>query len=81
MRALFTRLLDLFRRNELENELSEHVHRIYHMENDISRLTQVVELKEIENERLLNDITELSEYVKELETSLAEAALMTSDLT
>jgi len=48
-----------------------------YLENRIERLEETIELKDIENDRLINDISELNDYILDLEAALAEVSLMT----
>ena len=48
----------------------------HHLQGRVSRLECQLEEKEIECDQLTANLAELSEYVQELETALAEAHLM-----
>jgi len=63
----------------LVDHLEEREDTIAVLENEIKDLEAQLELKDIEIERQLNDIAELNDYVQDLEASLAEVSLMTSD--
>ena len=65
--------------DEIRDETEGLEEEISRLENKITDLENELEQADAHNDRLLGDVTELQEYVQELETALAESYLMSAD--
>jgi chromosome segregation ATPase len=65
--------------DELRLEIESLETREQYLQNRCNNLECKLEEEQINSDKLLNDISELNDYVKELETALAEACLMSKE--
>lgn len=59
-----------------KDDLTEDVH---HLQNKVTNLEHEVDLKDMDVDRVTENLAQLAEYVQELETALAEAHLMSKE--
>jgi len=60
-------------------ELETMEQRILELQNEVSTLESKLEMKDIENDKLMNDIAELSDEVKRLDDALADTYIAQLD--
>lgn len=65
--------------DNLVSYLEEREQTVIALEQEVRNLEGIIEVRDIEIDRMFTDISELKDYIKDLEMSLAEVSLMSDD--